>query len=67
MGGPEPDHVLDVTDTVPAKLAALHRHTSQVSHFDVDTVIRDRMATTARDAGLPEGRLAEAFTVLRTE
>jgi LmbE family N-acetylglucosaminyl deacetylase len=67
MGGPSPDHAVDVTDTAPAKLAALHRHASQVSHFDVDAVIVDRMATTARDAGLADGRLAEAFTVVRTE
>jgi LmbE family N-acetylglucosaminyl deacetylase len=67
MGGPGPDHVVDVTETYAAKLAALTRHTSQVSHLDVDAVIRDRMRTAARDAGLPDARLAEAFTVLRTE
>src|SRR5688572_13171594 len=67
LGGPDPDHTVDVTDAYPAKLAALRRHTSQVSHFDVDTVLRERMSQTARLGGLAEGRLAEAFTVLRTE
>jgi LmbE family N-acetylglucosaminyl deacetylase len=67
LGGPSPDHLVDVTDTYPAKLAALQRHTSQVSHFDVDTVLRQRMGQTALEGGLPSGRLAEAFTVLRTE
>jgi LmbE family N-acetylglucosaminyl deacetylase len=65
--GPDPDHVVDVTDTFDAKLSALRRHTSQTSHVDIAGVVRDRMATVAATAGLPEGRLAEAFTVLRTE
>lgn len=67
LGGPNPDHLVDVTDTYPAKLAALQRHASQISHFDVDAVLRQRMGQTALDGGLAEGRLAEAFTVLRTE
>lgn len=66
-GGPNPDHVIDVTATYPAKLAALLRHATQTSHVDLDTLLRDRLTTTARTGGLPEGRLAEAFTVLRTE
>lgn len=66
-GGPNPDHVIDVTATYPAKLAALLRHATQTSHVDLDTLLRDRLTTTARTCGLPEGRLAEAFTVLRTE
>jgi len=65
--GPNPDHVVDVTATYPAKLAALLRHASQTSHVDLDAILRDRLATTARVGGLPEGRLAEAFTILRTE
>lgn len=65
--GPDPDHVVDVTDTYPAKLAALRHHTSQTSHFDVDTLLRERMSIVARSGGLPEGALAEAFTILRTE
>ena len=66
-GGPNPDHVVDVTATYPAKLAALLRHASQTSHVDLDAILRDRLATTARTGGLSEGRLAEAFTILRTE
>jgi hypothetical protein len=34
--------------------------------MDLETWLRDRLTTTADTAGLPEGRLAEAFTVLRT-
>ena len=67
VGGPDPDHVVDVTDAYPAKLAALRAHESQTSHFDVDIVLRERMSVTARAGGLADDRLAEAFTVLRTE
>ncbi|HEX6497945.1 MAG TPA: PIG-L deacetylase family protein [Micromonosporaceae bacterium] len=65
-GGPNPDHVVDVTETYPRKLAALMAHSTQTSHVEIDSFIRERLATTASAAGLPEGRLAEAFTVLRT-
>jgi LmbE family N-acetylglucosaminyl deacetylase len=65
--GPDPDHFVDVTETYERKLAALLRHTSQTSHFDIDTILRERMGLMARTAGLPEGRLAEGYTVLRTE
>jgi LmbE family N-acetylglucosaminyl deacetylase len=67
MGGPNPDHVVDVTDRYPSKLAALRAHTSQTSHVDIDAILRERMAATAAVGGLPGDRLAEAFTVLRTE
>jgi LmbE family N-acetylglucosaminyl deacetylase len=66
-GGPAPDHAVDVTDTYPAKIAALRAHASQTRHLDFETMLRERGAMMARAAGLPEGRLAEAFTVLRTE
>ncbi len=67
QAGPDPDHVVDVTDTFPAKLAALRRHTTQTSHMDVEPLLRERMGTVARTGGLPDGRLAEAFTIIRTE
>jgi LmbE family N-acetylglucosaminyl deacetylase len=64
--GPSPDHVVDVTASYPRKLAALAAHTSQTSHVDVEVWLRQLMMFTARGAGLPDGALAEAFTVLRT-
>ena len=67
QAGPDPDHVLDVTDTFPAKLAALRRHITQTSHLDVEPLLRERMAVVALAAGLPDGHLAEAFTIIRTE
>jgi LmbE family N-acetylglucosaminyl deacetylase len=65
--GPDPDHMVDVTDTFDRKLAALRRHTTQTSHVDVSEILRERMSGVARAGGLPEGRLAEGFSVFRTE
>ncbi len=65
-GGPNPDHVVDITDTYPRKLAALAAHATQTSHEDVEARLRPMLELNARTAGLPPGRLAEAFTVLRT-
>jgi LmbE family N-acetylglucosaminyl deacetylase len=65
MGAPEPNHVVDVTDYIDLKLAALRAHASQTSHMDdLDERIRGWMSSAAEQADLPEGRLAEAF--LRT-
>ncbi len=66
-GGPSPDHVVDVTDTYEMKITALRAHVSQTTHLDLDAILRPRMTDTAKAGGLAEGRLAEAFTVLRTE
>jgi len=66
-GGPDPDHGVDVTDAYDAKIAALRAHASQTRHWDFETLLRERGAMIAEAVGLPVGRLAEAFTVLRTE
>lgn len=66
-GGPAPDHVVDVTDRVDRKIAAMRAHRSQTAHLDVAAWVHDVLAGIAGTAGLPAGRLAEAFTVLRTE
>jgi LmbE family N-acetylglucosaminyl deacetylase len=66
-GGPSPDHLVDVTDTYPRKLAALRAHLSQTAHVaDLDDMLRGRMGGTAQQGGLGEGRLAEAYTIIRT-
>ncbi|MGK5742766.1 PIG-L deacetylase family protein [Micromonospora sp. URMC 103] len=67
FGGPRPDHAVDITDRFDRKIAAMRVHRTQTQHFDVETWIRTRLTTAAENAGLPPGRLAEAFTVLRTE
>jgi LmbE family N-acetylglucosaminyl deacetylase len=67
FGGPDPDHVVDITGTYHRKLAGIGAHASQVTHLDdLDGMMRVRLGTTARSAGLPEGSLAEAFSIIQT-
>ncbi len=66
-GGPAPDHAVDITERFDQKVAALRAHRSQTAQLDLATWLRDWLSSVADAAGLPEGRLAEAFTVLRTE
>ena len=63
---PEADRFVDITDTVDAKLAALRAHQSQTAAMDLDALVRGWAASTAADAGLAPGRLAEAFLTCRT-
>jgi LmbE family N-acetylglucosaminyl deacetylase len=65
-GGPDPDHVVDITEAYPQKMAALRAHVTQTAHNDPEEWFRPILAGIAARAGLPEGSLAEAFTVLRT-
>ena len=66
-GGPSPDRYVDVTDTFPRKVAALRAHETQIADGDaLEQMLRDRLARTAAQGGLPEGRLAEVFQVLNT-
>jgi Uncharacterized proteins, LmbE homologs len=67
MGGPDPDHVVDVTDTFERKIAALRRHVSQTSHMpDLVGMVQGWLAANAAQGGLPGGRLAEVFQVVNT-
>ncbi|MBB2909558.1 LmbE family N-acetylglucosaminyl deacetylase [Streptosporangium becharense] len=62
FGGPTPDHHVDVTDTFDRKLAALRAHVSQTGHQDgFEDFLRIRFSAFAVEAGLGEGRYAEAF------
>ncbi|MFI5782570.1 PIG-L deacetylase family protein [Nocardia sp. NPDC051570] len=66
FGDPEANHFEDVTDHLARKLAALRCHDSQLSARAGDEAqLRSRMAGAARAAGLPDGRLAERFQILR--
>ncbi|MDP9431836.1 MAG: PIG-L family deacetylase [Actinomycetota bacterium] len=67
IGGPANDHWVDVTDTYDRKLAALREHDSQTAHMDdLDGMLRGWMTHNAAVAGLPDGRLAEAFQIFLT-
>lgn len=67
MGRQDPDGFVDITDVLPRKLAALRAHVSQTEHMiDLAEMITGWATITARKGGLPEGRLAESFTVVDT-
>lgn len=67
FGTPTPNHWIDVTDVFDLKLAAIRAHASQIDHdTDMEPRVRMWMGRQAADAGLPEGRLAEAFKVVAT-
>lgn len=66
-GHHEPTDVIDVTEFVDLKIEALLCHQSQ--HPDpvlMQERVRTWMGATAAAKGLPEGRLAEGFRVVRT-
>jgi LmbE family N-acetylglucosaminyl deacetylase len=66
VASPNPDHFVDITDVYPRKLAALQAHATQTSHIDLDARLRMMLGNTAKEGGLPDGRLAESFSIVRT-
>lgn len=65
VGDPDPNLFIDVTDSYPAKLAAIRAHASQHDPDRpasvLDEMMRGMLSAQARAAGFAEGRLAEAF------
>lgn len=67
MAGPQPGHHVDITDTFAIKIAALRAHESQTAHMeDLEKFMREWGELTAERFGLPKGRLAEAFQIVKT-
>ena len=67
MAHPDSDHHVDVTDTFDRKMTALRAHVSQTAHLpDLESMVAGWLRANAARAGLPEGRLAEAFKVVTT-
>ncbi len=65
MGGPHNNHSVDITATFDRKVAALRAHRSQTAHHDdLAAMLRGFASAAAARAGLPDGRLAEAFRVV---
>jgi LmbE family N-acetylglucosaminyl deacetylase len=63
----EVNHYVDITSTFDRKVAAVRAHASQIR--DSATLaerLRQRIAPNTAAAGLPDGRLAEAFQVVVT-
>ena len=68
FGGPVDDLAVDVTDVFEAKVRACSAHDSQTPMLDrsMEAELREDLGRTAREHGLPEGRLAESYRVLDT-
>ncbi len=68
FGGPADDTAVDVTDVFEAKVRACSAHDSQTPMLDrsVEEELREHLGRTATEHGLPEGRLVEAYRVVRT-
>lgn len=66
-GGPVTNHHVDVTDTFHLKMTAIRAHVSQGGQSaEFEETMRSRLAALARDAGLPDGRLCEAYLRIDT-
>ena len=67
FGTPTPNHYVDATEHFDRKIEALRAHASQTAHMDdLADRVRGWMTMQAAEAGMPEGRLAEAFMVVDT-
>lgn len=66
-GGTDVNLVVDITDAIEHKVAALLAHESQTAHHDdLEGMIRGWTARNAGDGGLGPGRFAEVFRVIDT-
>jgi LmbE family N-acetylglucosaminyl deacetylase len=67
VGTSAPTMVVDTTASIDKKLEALKCHKSQVGDgARLDAMLREWGGMIAKNAGLPKGRLAEAFKVVPT-
>lgn len=67
MAMPQPNHWVDITETLDRKIAALRAHKSQTAQVDdLDERMRGWGLASAVAGGLPDGHVAEAFRVLAT-
>lgn len=66
LGSPQPNHYVDITETYDRKVAAVQAHASQMTDPTgaVPPRLEERLRDNAERAGLPEGRLAEAFQIV---
>lgn len=67
MAHSKTNRAVDITDVFDRKVAALRAHKSQTAHHDdLDGMLRGWFGQNAKDHGLADGRLAEAFYVIST-
>lgn len=64
----EADYAVDITGTADRKFAALRAHASQTAHLtELESQLRAGFSANAERNGLGPGRLAELFSIVRTE
>jgi len=67
MASPRADHLVDITDTIDRKVAALRCHVSQLPDPDaLEERVRTWTATIAEEGSLPPGHVAETFQIVST-
>jgi len=67
MATQEADRFVDITEMFDRKVAALREHASQMPGVeDLEGLLRGWLSMNAAAAGLPDGRLAEAFRAVVT-
>ena len=67
IGGPDPDHFVDITDTYEAKIEALLCHESQMQDPGrIPVLMREWGERIAIEAGFAKDRLAEGFRKIAT-
>ena len=67
MSPNEVNHVVDITQTMDRKLAAIRSHVSQTAHApELDDRVREWGTRNAEAQGLGEGKYAETFRVVAT-
>ena len=65
MASPRADHVVDITDAIDRKVAALRCHVSQLPDPDaLEERVRAWTAAIAEQGGLAPGRVAEVFQIV---
>lgn len=68
MSAKDPNHFVDITETIDLKIKALHAHVSQTAHNPkMEEMIRSWGERSAEIMGLGKGRYAEIFRVINTD
>lgn len=67
-GTPDPNHCVDITETIDKKIAALKAHVSQTAHnAELESMVRSWGEMNAERFELPTGRIGEIFKVVNTD
>jgi LmbE family N-acetylglucosaminyl deacetylase len=68
MAAKDPNHFVDITETIDLKIKALHAHVSQTAHNPkMEEMIRSWGERSAEVMGLGSGKYAEIFRVINTD